>query len=192
MLSSIQWDELRTNLDFIKYIEEKLEPETRLGENNYPRTVIQNNMLALEIQASVIEIFNTYPQFQKVKLRWYPDVDDGLFNLTFKVKITENNHEEIFGYEHYPASIKNNEEIFRRLVEICEEVGPHNWNEFEVFGLGENSYTSAHDVHQQICSDLIKILSELERWYLDHANPNPNPNPNPNITPSQSRSSPRL
>lgn len=186
-------EHLRTR-DAIEWLNSRMENnQVHHGQDLYERRLNHAELTAAEVYHALIWFLEAYPHIEYVKPVWTPtiDNDDRSIIIRFRLDISSSDPEdkvereerakeasekrdpllEYYGYDDFPPSIEAaGAEAASTLIEVCENVGPELWNEFQPYTVADSSrapYSSTDEVEADMQEDLSSFLPALQQWLLD-------------------------
>lgn len=135
-------------------------------DENTSRTHIRAEMISAEIYHGLIWFLKAYPQFTRVRPVWEPFIEPSDRSILIRVRLeidstvpadqedakerlknssrTRDPLDKYYSYGDAPPSISESEsEAFDTLIDLCEQIGPENWDGFFNSSLDKSKgYTS--------------------------------------------------
>lgn len=157
----------------------------------YERRIIQAEMTAVEVYHGLIWFLEAYPQIKSVRPIWKPLVDeDGMILVKVRLALESDDPrdmeeareraskamshadplEKFYGYDDPPPSIEEmSSDAFDTLIELCEEVGPETWNEFNFYSAvtRKQGYGKPAEVEADMEKDCSEFVAELSQRLLE-------------------------
>lgn len=185
-------EHLRTR-DAIEWLDSRMEnKQTHHGQDLYERRLNHAELTAAEVYHALIWFLEAYPHIESVKPMWVPTIDNDDRSIIIRVRLNITSTDpqdkvereqrsqeaaqndpllENYGYDDFPPSIEaSGSEAASTLIEVCENVGPEIWNEFQPYTVSDRErapYTSTSEVEADMREDLSSFLPALQQWLLD-------------------------
>lgn len=180
--------------DIIEWLGSRMkDQQVHHGQDLYERRLNHAELTAAEVYHALIWFLEAYPHIEYVKPMWVPtiDSDDQSILIRFRLDISSTDPEdkversrraqeasekrdpllEYYSYDDFPPSIEaSGSEAASTLIEVCENVGPEIWNEFQPYSVSDRErvpYTSMSEVEADMREDLSSFLPALQQWLLD-------------------------